>query len=52
MLVEYIATQEWAKISDGHVLDAGNNTFRGMRVIDPSARTNIAYFEFTDLPDW
>ena len=50
-LIEYIATQENAKSQPGgHVIDNGNNTFRGLRLI--SQGQNLAYFEFTDLPDW
>ena len=49
-MIEYIATQEAPKINTGHVLDNGNNTFRGLRLIDPATSTDLAYFEFTDLP--
>ena len=51
-LIEYIATQESVKEDEwGHVTDAGNNTFRGLRVIDSSR--DLAYFEFTDVAaDW
>jgi N-acetylglucosamine-6-sulfatase len=51
-LIEYIATQEYAKEDAfGHVIDAGNNTFRGLRVI--SELEDLAYFEFTDcVRDW
>ena len=55
-LIEYIATQEGVKgDSTGHVIDVGNNTFRGLRLIDPSSAPpiDLAYFEFTDpYADW
>jgi len=52
-LIEYIATESEPKISHGHVLDNGNNTFRGIRVISPTADLDLAYFEFTDpYLDW
>ena len=55
-LIEYIATQEGVKgDSTGHVIDVGNNTFRGLRLIDLSSTppVDLAYFEFTDpYADW
>ena len=65
-LVEYFATQEGVKSSAGHILDAGNNTFRGLRIIGSGSGSphlehfesawwggDLAYFEFTDVEaDW
>jgi len=50
--IEYIATEEEVKYDHfGHANDNGNNTFRGLRIINSS--TNLAYFEFTDpYRDW
>ena len=47
--MEYIATQAevkvnlWARVSDN-----GNNTFRGLRVVDRARNFDWAYFEFSD----
>lgn len=53
-LLEYIGTQEAPKIDgSGHIIDNGNNTFRGLRHIEPARGIDIAYYEFTDLEaDW
>jgi len=51
-LVEYLATEPGVKYDNfNHVVDNGNNTFRGLRILN--ADTNLAYFEFTDdYTDW
>eukprot|EP00615_Pteridomonas_danica_P007325 CAMPEP_0114334970 /NCGR_PEP_ID=MMETSP0101-20121206/4739_1 /TAXON_ID=38822 ORGANISM="Pteridomonas danica, Strain PT" /NCGR_SAMPLE_ID=MMETSP0101 /ASSEMBLY_ACC=CAM_ASM_000211 /LENGTH=205 /DNA_ID=CAMNT_0001466425 /DNA_START=877 /DNA_END=1491 /DNA_ORIENTATION=- len=52
-LIEYIATEEDPKggSGSGHYTDNGNNTFRGLRVMNDEY--DLAYFEFTDpYDDW
>ena len=38
-----------------HLEDTDNNTFRALRIIDPTApegQRNVMYAEFVDLPNW
>lgn len=50
--IEYIATQEEVEYDGfGHINDNGNNTFRGLRIVNDTH--DWAYFEFSDpYRDW
>lgn len=51
LLIEYYGVKDEPHKVSGHVEDSGNNTFRGLRIMNSSM--NMAYFEFTDaFKDW